>query len=64
MFLNLCDLYLIISSSSKCLTHITVVLVIVKSHGILLIHYFLNTSFLEKENTIIAVNGTFVFIDL
>ena len=59
MFLNLCDLYLIISSSSKCLTHITVVLVIVKSRGSLL-----NVSFLGKENTVIDVNGTFVFIDL
>ena len=64
MFMNLCDLYLIISSSSKCLTHTTVVLVIVNSRGILLIHYFLNTSCLGKENTVIDVNGIFVFIDL
>ena len=32
-----------------CLTHITVVLVIVKSRGILLIHSFLNTSFFRKR---------------
>ena len=62
MFLNPCDLYLIISSSSTCLTQTTVVLVIVNLRGILLIHYFLNASFLGKENTVSDVNGILLYI--